>query len=138
MHPVSEGAAGSVRPSVVRVARRTVRLEECTAFYRDVLGLPVIASFRDHDGYDGDVLGLPDARVQLELVRTPSGAALPSQDDEDALVLYVEDLQPLRERLEHGGVAVRSAENPYWQRSGAFVVHDPEGRSVLLAPAQEA
>ena len=41
----------------VRFARPTARFEEILVFYRDVLGLPVLAEWRDHAGYDGAVFG---------------------------------------------------------------------------------
>ncbi|MCW2786748.1 MAG: hypothetical protein JWP74_3265 [Marmoricola sp.] len=72
-----DGLGAAVRPSTVRIARRTVRLQECSLFYTEVVGLPLLTSFRDHDGYDGDVLGIPDESVQLELVRTPNGGPVP-------------------------------------------------------------
>ncbi|MFW5692189.1 MAG: VOC family protein, partial [Chloroflexota bacterium] len=43
----------------VRVARPTDQLAAVVAFYRDGLGLPVIAHFDDHAGYDGVILGMP-------------------------------------------------------------------------------
>ena len=43
----------------IRVARPTARLDETAAFYRDLVGLPVLASFTDHDGFSGVILGVP-------------------------------------------------------------------------------
>ena len=37
----------------LRFARHTDRLMEVVGFYRDGLGLPEIARFANHDGYDG-------------------------------------------------------------------------------------
>jgi hypothetical protein len=45
----------------------------------------VLASFEDHDGYGGVVLGLPDASRQLELVYRDG--EVPSSMPEDQLVL---------------------------------------------------
>ena len=52
----------------VRVERPARNFEAVVSFYRDVVGLPVLASFEDHDGYSGVVFGLTDASRQLELV----------------------------------------------------------------------
>ena len=60
----------------VRLARPTLRLAECTAFYRDVLGLSVLFEFRDHAGYSGTVFALPDRFVQLELVERADAASI--------------------------------------------------------------
>jgi catechol 2,3-dioxygenase-like lactoylglutathione lyase family enzyme len=124
------------RPAAVRIARRTARLEECRRFYADQLGLPVLASFRDHDGYDGVVLGVPDAAVQLELVSTPEGGPVGEQDEEDALVLYLTADQggALRDRLVAAGLSLHEPANAYWRALGAVAVRDPEGRSVLVVP----
>jgi hypothetical protein len=52
----------------VRVARPARNFEAVVSFYRDVVGLPVLASFEEHDGYSGVVFGLTDASRQLEIV----------------------------------------------------------------------
>jgi catechol 2,3-dioxygenase-like lactoylglutathione lyase family enzyme len=52
----------------VRVERPSRNFEAVVSFYRDVVGLPVLASFEDHGGYSGVVFGLTDASRQLELV----------------------------------------------------------------------
>jgi hypothetical protein len=44
----------------LRVARHTERLDEVVAFYRDGIGLTEIGGFRDHDGYDGVFLAVPE------------------------------------------------------------------------------
>jgi GNAT superfamily N-acetyltransferase len=121
--------------AAVRFARATHALEDCLSFYRDLLGLHVLAEFRDHDGYDGVVLGLPDRSVQLELVRH-DGAAGSARSEEDALVLYLEDHgASLRARL--GDVEVGVPSNPYWARLGAYDLTDPDGGHVLVVPASD-
>ena len=57
----------------LRVAHPTRDLDAAAAFYQ-LLGLPVLASFQDHDGYSGVVLGMPDSSRQLELARLPQPA----------------------------------------------------------------
>lgn len=122
--------------AAVRFARDTQALAECRQFYTEVLGLSVLADFRDHDGYDGTVLGLPDRSVQLELVQR-RGAAPVVPGPEDALVLYLhDDGAALRAGL-GDGIAVIEPENPYWVRLGAFGLEDPDGRLVLAVPAAD-
>jgi GNAT superfamily N-acetyltransferase len=121
--------------AAVRFARPSGALEECRHFYEEVVGLDVLFEFTDHDGYDGVVLGLPDRSVQLELIRfrdRPAAAA----DPEDALVIYVEDVAALRERLT-GHTDLLVPENPYWVRAGAFTIVDPDARHVLVVPAAD-
>jgi catechol 2,3-dioxygenase-like lactoylglutathione lyase family enzyme len=114
----------------VRVARPTADLARAVAFYRDALGLPLLASFEDHDGYSGAILGLPDASRQLELVR--HAGVRPAPTDEDQLVLY--GAAGLAARLEAAGHEPRSPANPYWERNGAVGFVDPDGYWLILAP----
>jgi catechol 2,3-dioxygenase-like lactoylglutathione lyase family enzyme len=121
----------------VRFARPTNRLEECEAFYSQALGLPVIASFADHQGYDGVVFGLPGPSLHLELVRRRPELPLPDPSPENQLVLYLDGagaVAALVERLESLGHRRVEPENPYWAERGAAAVADPDGCLVVLAP----
>ncbi len=121
----------------VRFARPTTRLEACARFYRDVLGLEVLAEFRDHEGYDGVVVGLPDRSVQLELTQRAGAPAPPEPTPEHQLVFYVGDEHALagaEARLRGNGLAPVPPQNPYWTRRGARAFTDPDGWVVILAP----
>ncbi|GAA3749505.1 VOC family protein [Streptomyces tremellae] len=119
----------------VRFARPTAKLAECRRFYHEVLGLPVIAEFSGHAGYDGVVIGLPDEAVQLELVH--DGGAVPEPSPENQVVLYLGDTAA----VEGAAAPVRAAghrtvvtANPYWSDRGAVAFEDPDGWVVILAP----
>jgi catechol 2,3-dioxygenase-like lactoylglutathione lyase family enzyme len=119
----------------VRVARPTRDLGRALAFYRDAVGLGVLASFDGHDGYSGAILGLPDGAVQLELVRHE--AVVPSPTGEDQLVLYLGSAQEVADRasaIEAAGYEPRPASNPYWEREGAVAFVDPDGYWLILSP----
>jgi catechol 2,3-dioxygenase-like lactoylglutathione lyase family enzyme len=121
----------------VRFARPTNRLAECEAFYAGALGLPVIASFADHQGYDGVVLGLPGPALQLELVHRQQELRLPEPSPENQLVLYLDGagaVAALVRRMESLGHRRVEPENPYWAERGAAAFPDPDGWVVLLAP----
>ena len=47
------------------------RLEAVEAFYRDGLGLPVLARFAGHAGYDGVMLGLPGGPGLMDALAKP-------------------------------------------------------------------
>ena len=68
-----------LRAGAVRFARPTAHFDECRTFYGEHLGLPVLASWRGHDGYDGVVFGLPGSAVQLELTQH-SDPRIPESD----------------------------------------------------------
>lgn len=50
----------------LRIARPTGRLEEVVRFYAEGLGLTVLGSFEDHEGFDGVIVGLRGAHFHLE------------------------------------------------------------------------
>jgi catechol 2,3-dioxygenase-like lactoylglutathione lyase family enzyme len=119
----------------VRTARPTCDLGAAAAFYRDALGLPVLGSFEDHDGFSGLILGLPDASRQLELVAAPDAEPAPTADDQ--LVLYLgstEDVENAATQLRAAGREPRVSPNPYWAKVGAVCFVDPDGYWLVLSP----
>jgi catechol 2,3-dioxygenase-like lactoylglutathione lyase family enzyme len=122
----------------MRVARPTVDLDRIRSFYEHVVGLPLLWSFADHDGFDGAIFGIPDESAQLELVRSPHGD-VPAPTNEDALVLYygVEGAgAELIDRLRRAGTVEVTADdptlNPYWPRRGASSFVDPDGYRLIV------
>lgn len=75
----------------MRVARPTVSIEALLRFYRDGLGLAVIGSFQDHEGFDGFMLGMPGSSYHLEFTckRGHNPGLAPTQDN--LLVFYLPD-----------------------------------------------
>jgi catechol 2,3-dioxygenase-like lactoylglutathione lyase family enzyme len=124
----------------IRVARPTADLDRIRSFYEHVVGLPLLWSFVDHDGFDGAIFGLPDERAQLEIVRSPHGD-VPAPTNEDVLVLYQSDTSAaddLVARLRRAGAVEVSDDptlNPYWPRHGARTFSDPDGYRLIVAPA---
>lgn len=121
----------------VRFARPTGRYDEVLVFYRDVLGLPVLAQWRGHRGYDGVVFGLPGTPVHMELLQHGDPPRIPEPDPENQLVLYLRGPEAVavasRRLAEHGHSPVPAA-NPYWPDHGAVLFADPDGWLVVLAP----
>ncbi|MGW0359390.1 GNAT family N-acetyltransferase [Nocardia nova] len=122
----------------IRFARGTWLLSESSRFYREIVGLPVLAEFHDHDGYDGVVFALPDSSTQWELVTPPRPAASSEQPDrEHAMVVYLAEpsaVETIRSRLGSSALHPFVPENPYWTRRGAFGVLDPDGWPVIFVP----
>ncbi len=123
-----------MKPVNFRVARPTDRLEEVSRFYRDALGLTELGSFRDHDGYDGVMFGIPGAGYHLEFTHHADGSPCPAPTQDNLLVFYLEDRAALDEAAagmkRHGHRPV-APENPYWNdRSLTF--EDPDGWRVVL------
>lgn len=119
----------------VRVARPSRDLQAVAAFYRDTLGLPVLGSFEDHDGFSGLILGLPDASRQLELVAASDAEPAPSAEDQ--LVLYLASTKRVEEavtRIRAAGHEPSASPNPYWANVGAVCFVDPDGYWLVLSP----
>jgi catechol 2,3-dioxygenase-like lactoylglutathione lyase family enzyme len=124
-----------MRPGALRWARASDHYDETIAFYRDLIGLPVVDEFAGSYGENGTIFGLPDTGVQMEIVRARNGGA--SRGAFDQLVFYLDDAaavalatRPLRE----GGFSADPVPHAYWAANGAVVYRDPDGRDVVFAP----
>lgn len=118
----------------LRIARPTDHFEEILRFYRDGLGFELIASFENHQGFDGLMLGHPQLAYHLEFTRHhghPAGKA-PTQDN--LLIFYipeeVEWRQAIDQMKQYGFEPVPSY-NPYWDVHGQ-TFEDVDGYRVVL------
>lgn len=120
-------------PPVLRVARPTAEIDRLLPFYRDGLGLMLLARFADHDGFDGAILGHPQAPWHLELTTHPDHPPPPAWHGDDLLVLYLPDEAGWRDACARlGALAPEVAPlNPYWARRGRTYA-DPDGRRTVL------
>jgi catechol 2,3-dioxygenase-like lactoylglutathione lyase family enzyme len=122
---------------VLRVARPTDDFEPLVRFYRDGLGLEVLFSFQDHDGFDGVMLGLPGATWHLEFTRRAGHAAGRATTPDNLLVLYLPDRAEWNRvirRMDEAGHAAVPSLNPYWDERGV-TFEDPDGYRVVLQNA---
>jgi catechol 2,3-dioxygenase-like lactoylglutathione lyase family enzyme len=117
----------------LRVARPTDHLEDVVRFYSEGLGLVVLGSFEDHDGFDGVMLGMPGAPYHLEFTRSEQKAGRAPTED-SLLVFYIPDHEEWLSAIDRMAAAgyqpVRSF-NPYWDRRGR-TFEDPDGYRVVL------
>src|SRR5436190_566332 len=80
----------------LRVARPTDDLAAVVAFYRDGLGFDLLAEFRDHDGFDGVMLGRPGAAYHLEFTRRAGHPAGRAPTADNLLVFYLPEADDWR------------------------------------------
>ena len=116
----------------VRVGRTSAHYDQTVPFYRDLVGLPVLESFKASFGEDGTIFGLPDTAWHLEIVRSPAPAV--PVDRIDSLVFYLHDTAA-RERLVARMAAAGlepAPQHPYWQANGGVTYRDPDGREVVF------
>ena len=122
----------------VRIARPVSDLGRASEMYCRGLGLRVLASFQDHEGFDGVILGVAQASVHFELTRCTRHPVAPSPSPEDLAVFYLPSAHEWRLACEHmvaaGFREVRSF-NPYWQRFGR-TFEDPDGYRTVLQNAR--
>ena len=121
----------------LRVARPVCDLVRTERMYCAGLNLAVLARFRDHQGFDGVMLGSPGMDYHFEFTRCGEHPVLPRPTSEDLLVFYVPDPRgwsAAGDRLvENGFVSVKSF-NPYWDVSGR-TFEDADGYRLVLQNA---
>lgn len=118
----------------LRVARATSHLEEMLTFYRDGLGFALVGEFRDHQGFDGVMLGHPGAAYHLEFTNERGAPAVRAPDAESLLVFYLPDAaawEAAAARFEALGHAPVRSHNPYWDVKGK-TYEDADGYRVVL------
>ncbi|RYU83856.1 VOC family protein [Hymenobacter persicinus] len=121
----------------LRVARPTSQLPALVRFYHDGLGLQILYSFEGHDGFDGVMLGHPQAPYHLEFTAQPGHEIGRAPNPEHLLVFYLpepEAWQTAVARLHEHGYAPVPAYNPYWDRQG-LTFEDPDGYRIVLQNA---
>jgi hypothetical protein len=122
-------------PGAVRFAYSSAHYDATTAFYRDIVGLPVLAEFADSFGEDGMIFGLPSIQAHLEIVRSKRTGG--DVNPLDQLVFYLSGpvaATAASAPLEAAGTKRDPSPHPYWVSRGATVYLDPDGRRVVFAP----
>lgn len=123
-----------LQPGALRWVRASERYDETIAFYRDVVGLPVVGEFHDSFDEDGTIFGLPDTGTQMEVVRAREPVSVGRFDQ---LVLYLANgdaVERATAPLRAAGITPIDDPHPYWVANGAVVYPDPDGRTVCFAP----
>lgn len=118
----------------LRIARATDRLPEMLRFYRDGLGLELLRSFEDHEGFDGIILGHCSWPYHLEFTHKRGHSAGRAPTPDNLLVFYLPENKVWRQAVErmhsHGFLSVQSF-NLYWDRKGE-TFEDADGYRVVL------
>ena len=118
----------------LRVARPTDHIDEILRFYRDGLGLEVLYSFEDHDGFDGVMLGKKGAPYHLEFTHHGGQVAGRAPTAENLIVFYLPDIdewQKAIDRMVAAGFEPVASYNPYWDAKGK-TFEDIDGYRVVL------
>jgi hypothetical protein len=117
----------------IRFARRSAHFESTVRFYRDLVGLPLCATFAESYGSTGAIFGLPGSALTFEIIEAVQPVAV---DNHEQLCLYFPDpttQQNATARLSAAGMEPVES-HPYWAATGAVTYRDPDGREVVFAP----
>jgi hypothetical protein len=117
----------------IRIARRSAQFEPTVQFYRELVGLPLRATFAGSYGSTGAIFGLPGSAVTFEIVEATEPVAV---DSHEQLCLYFPDVMAQHQataRLRAAGINL-VASHPYWAATGAVTYRDPDSREVVFAP----
>jgi catechol 2,3-dioxygenase-like lactoylglutathione lyase family enzyme len=118
----------------MRVARPTDNLSAIATMYQKGLGFEILASFTDHEGFDGVILGHQGWGYHLEFTHHRGERAGSAPTEDHLLVFYVpnqEDWKARCEQMRKAGFVEVKSYNPYWDRQGKTFA-DPDGYRVVL------
>ena len=121
----------------LRVDRPTGQLDRLATMYREGLGFKDLGSFRDHDGFDGVMLGHAKHGHHLELTHENGRPSPSTPDPENLLVFYMPDPGEWEEacvRMTDAGFKTLPSHNPYRNARGR-TFKDPDGYRVVLQNA---
>lgn len=117
-----------------RYTRHTMDLQKITSFYTDVVGLAILGSFKNHDGYNGIFLGFKERDWHLEFTFSDDKPHH-TFDEDDALVFYVYsemEILVIQKRLERLGIQTEQPKNPYWAQN-SMMISDPDGHKIIFS-----
>ena len=121
----------------LRIARPVRDLRHAVAQYKQGLGLEELASFADHAGFDGAMLGFRGADFHFEFTVCRAHPVVPRPTPEDLFVFYVPDDSAWTERCEamrRAGFKEVEPFNPYWSQQGC-TFEDSDGYRVVIQRA---
>ncbi|MBT5017678.1 VOC family protein [Planctomicrobium sp.] len=126
--------SNALKTAHLRIARPTDRLDEIVDFYRTVLGFSVLSEFRDHDEFDGVMLGHSGAPYHLEFTSKAGHEVGRSPTEDILLVFYIPDRSEWVETIsmiESQGYSAVKSFNPFWEVAGK-TFEDPDGYRIVI------
>lgn len=98
------------------------------------LGLHLLGSFEDHEGFDGVMLGFEGSNYHFEFTRCRTHPVAAAPTPEDLIVLYMPaaaEWQAACDNMLAAGFQQVSSFNPYWNIRG-LSFEDPDGYRIVL------
>ena len=120
--------------SILRVVRPTDNLAAIVPMYVEGLGFTVLAQFKDHEGFDGAILGHPQQPYHFAFTTQHGHRAGMAPTKDNLLVFFLPDRNEWETsctRMLGAGFRVVTSSNPYWDRNGR-TFEDVDGYRVVL------
>jgi catechol 2,3-dioxygenase-like lactoylglutathione lyase family enzyme len=117
-----------------RFARHTNNLKKVKSFYTKVLGLELLGSFENHNGYDGIFIGKPNESWHIEFTKSIE-TVNHNFGEEDYLVFYPEnesEYNSILERISENKIEFIESKNHYWNENGK-IIFDPDGFGIIIS-----
>ena len=118
----------------LRIARPTDDLDALFAFYTEALGFEKLGEFRDHEGFDGVMLGHSEIPYHFEFTHAHGHKVGRAPTLENLLVFYFANYSSWQEavsRIEGFGASPVTSFNPFWDLHGQ-TYEDPDGYRIVL------
>jgi prolyl oligopeptidase len=118
----------------LRVARPTDDLAEITAMYVNGLGFDVLASFEDHNGFDGSIIGHKQHNYHFEFTHHRGTTVGQAPTKDNLLVFYFSDIaswETCCQQMVKSGFNTVESYNGYWDLEGK-TFEDIDGYRVVL------
>jgi catechol 2,3-dioxygenase-like lactoylglutathione lyase family enzyme len=119
---------------ILRIARASDDLESLLTFYQGGLGLSLLDRFKNHNGFDGIILGRENAPYHFEFTRARGHMAGKAPTRDNLIVFYVPDRDEWElavRRMRSTGFEPVASFNPYWDHNG-LTFEDPDGYRVVI------
>ena len=122
----------------VRIARPVSNLAISRDLYIGGLDLQVLGQFKDHNGFDGVMLGKPGASIHFEFTHCRTHPVTPWPTAEDLIVFFMPDATEWKNachRMLSAGFKPVGSFNPYWDERGR-TFEDIDGYRTVLERGQ--
>lgn len=121
-----------------RYARHTNDINLLVEFYQNILGLELLGTFQNHDGYDGVFLGKKGVDWHLEFTQSDEKVSHQFNED-DHLVFYLDSqaqITAVLDKVKEYNIPIKVPKNPYWRRNGQLIL-DPDGMGIVITKRSE-
>jgi hypothetical protein len=137
----ADSASQHNRPQMslhLRVARPVSDITKTADMYCNGLNLKIVGSFKDHEGFDGIILGFSGSDYHFEFTHSKQHPITPQSTVEDLFVFYIPDLETwnsIVSNMKAAGFEEIEPFNPYWSIKGC-TLKDRDGYRVVLQNAE--